>query len=258
MVLYDFIYKDANRIYSFYAQLFNGLLTKNQEKYDYGEDKKIEKQLGTKGTFKNESLTQKYIQEKIIETDPHDIITIDTLTILSSNSKSITEARNNEIIKINGNIFFMNKEILEMFLPNFSMFFDSLIKENNLDKSQKKVLEKQFKNILELLKNLKFEPLVFVFFQNQIAIGVIKEKYLDEPILSYLARYGNQGIKDITILGIKEEKAIIDLTNNTDGLYKGTLDFAQAINQMIIPPNAYIFTPIAILRNIQLDNKNVE
>lgn len=242
-----------SKIYSFYAQLFNGLLKKNEKSYSYDEDKKIEKQLGLRGTFKNESLNQKYIQSKTTEIDPHDIITIDVLSFLSEKSKSIEEAPNNAIIKIKGNIFFMNKEILEMFLPNFNIFFDSFIKENSeLTKNERKKLERQFKNILEILKNLKFEPLVFVVFENHIAVGVIKEKYLDEPILSYLARYGSEGIKNVTIIGIKEEKGDIKALKAIEGLHRGALDFANTINQIIIPHSAYTFTPVAILRDISI------
>ncbi|HRH44691.1 MAG TPA: hypothetical protein PKY82_23845, partial [Pyrinomonadaceae bacterium] len=84
-VLYDFLYRDNNRISSYYAQIFNGRLSileetdlKIQGHENTGEGNIQVAKVGRKTVESTQSGTKRVI-------DPHDVATTDVLTHLIGN-----------------------------------------------------------------------------------------------------------------------------------------------------------------------------
>ena len=240
-MFYDFIYKNINMINSFYAQKFEGLIKNINKKDQISKEQLNEKSLGYSNSYSKSNLKEGYIQEQNLEVDPQEIITIDILSELMSQAKDITTAKNNEIIHINGNVFFMNKAIFDTFLPNMIDIMSSMLPKQ----------EKKFFNLMkQMLNSIHFEPVVYIKFEDKVAVGTIKEEFLSESILSYFIKHGKSGLIDIDIIAIKEDNTNQPIFNLND-FQQGALEIANMMQEFLLPESAYTITPIAIYRKIK-------
>lgn len=238
---YDFIYKNKNIINSFYAQKFEGLIKNINKKDQISKEQLDEKSLGYSNSYTKSNLKQAYNQEQNLEIDPQEIITIDILSELMSDAKEISTAQNNEIVHIQGNAFFMNKAIFDTFLPNLIDILSSMVSKQD---------KKAFNLMKKMLNSIDFEPVAYIKFENNIAIGTIKEEFLAESILSYFIKHGKNGLADINVIAIKEDNSNQSAFKLND-FQQGALEIANMIQQILVPSDAFTITPIAIYRKIQ-------
>ena len=82
--LYDFLYRDASRLASYYAQLFGGRLnlTEESEGTQKASDYSTEGSVGVAKVGAKTTKTDNASLKKIV--DPHDIIVLDVLTARST------------------------------------------------------------------------------------------------------------------------------------------------------------------------------
>jgi len=247
MVLYDFIYKNKEVIESFYAQMFDGLLMKDNIVKEIGSDEDKSKSVGySSSSLKNSSSSHE--KEAVNrEKKPHDAVTIDTLSILSKNAKDIKSATNGEIVKIPATVFFLDKALFDTLLPNL---FEMM--SVGLNNKEKKEAKKFFNLINTIFKSIRFDPLCFMYGSDFITIGTIKEELLQEPISSYHLKHGRSGLSDVFIIGIKEENT--NFLEPKSDLQGGALEIVEGIKNSILPNDAYVVAPIAIYREIEIND----
>lgn len=251
--LYDFIYRDVNRINSYYAQLFSGRLV-SRERLDTNIESN-EKGGGfsayiAKGDLKNSKQIQSSAKELI---DPHDLATTDTLAQLLSSglvSKDVENAVQGSLVLSEGTVTFIDKYILELSDVGFEIVIQH---EREKGKDQNKALIQQYNAVRKIIPKLVL-PSAFLFLakNNLQLVGTIKDSGLEEPISSYYFKHGINGIADIYCLGIKET------SNPLVGLAQSPLLIAsqqtiQQLSNLLFPANAIRVTPVAMFRKLNKD-----
>ena len=249
MVVYDFIYTNTPKIHSFYAQIFQGLITGSTKTASTSTGDEREKGVGYSKTYASSKSISSEEERITMVVDPNDIITIDTLSTLSSSAKDIHDASSGDIVKIKADMFLMDKPLFDLMMPNIAhfMMIDAPKKEHKEIKKIATLLRKMFESI-------RFDPIVFASMENGVAVGNIKEAYLSESITSFHLKHGKNGLSEVYMIGIKEEGAI-SINHSDEGLINGAMEFSDVVKNMIVPNDAYTFTPIAIYREITLDDK---
>lgn len=203
--LYDFIYRDANRLNSYYAQLFSGRLISREQL-----DTNIETQERgggvtayiAKGDVKNSKQTQSSAKELI---DPHDLATTDTLAQLLTSglvSKDVENAAQGTFILAEGTVTFIDKYLLELADAGLEAVIEQ---EKAKGREQNKTIIKQYEATRKVLPKLVLPSAFLLMAKNGLQlVGTIKDIGLEEPISSYYFKHGINGIADIYCLGIKE------------------------------------------------------
>lgn len=246
MVVYDFVYINRPKIESLYAQIFSGLLTKTTNTTSNTTKDDSAKGVGYSKTYGEKKTSSSVTDRLNSEIDPHEIITIDTLSTLSSSAKPIEEARNGDIIKINADMFLMDKALFDIMMPNLSSFMMM-----DAPKSEHKHIKQMANTIRKFFESIRFDPTVFASMENGVAIGNIKEDYLFESITSFHLKHGKDGLSNVYIIGIKEE-GVMSFHESEESLINGAMEISEIIKNLIVPEGAYVFTPIAIYREIEL------
>jgi len=249
MVVYDFIYTNTTKIHSFYAQIFHGLLTSSSKtvKTSTGDEKA--KGVGYSKTHASSKSSSVESEQLTMTVDPNEIITIDTLSTLAENAKDIHTASNGDIVKIKADMFLMDKPIFDLMMPNIAHFMML-----NAPKSEHKEIKKIATLLKKMFESIRFDPIVFASMEESVAVGNIKEEYLSESITSFHLKHGKSGLSEVYMIGIKEEGAV-SINHSDEGLINGAMEFSDIVKNMIIPDGAYTFTPLAIYREITLDNE---
>lgn len=252
-LLYDFIYRDSNRLNSYYAQIFSGRLV-SLEKIDINTESK-EKGGGisayiAKGDMKNSQQTQSSSKEFI---DPHDLAITDILTKLLGEgltSRDIQNTSHGSLALTKGTVMFIDKYILEV----TGTVADALIQaEKAKGKQGNRTTIQLYENVKLLIPKLIL-PSCFLFqAENGVQlVGTIKDNGLEEPISSYYFKHGINGIPDIYCLGIKESSIPILGLSNTP-LLSATQQLLQIMNSLLFPATAIRVTPIAMFRKLHKD-----
>jgi len=248
--LVDFLYIDKDKIFNYYAQLFEGIITNISQKKSVKENKEEKVTAGFKpiaeGTIQGNVET---LEEELKDIDPELAIILDVATFLSDNAKSLENPQINNIVKTNGNLFISSKKILQIFSSNIDASL-LLNKENPTNKEKKEI-----KKIQQLLKavadNLELEP-IFILKNENIIVGSLQERFLKELPDTFQLKYGGNGLEDVYIIGIYEG---INTKQNynvlTQGFIDSSIQFAEALREMFLPQNAHIITPIIIYRKIK-------
>jgi hypothetical protein len=246
MVVYDFLYTNTPKITSFYAQIFEGLLTKNSRMTSTESQEAKAKGVGYSKTY-GESRSFSAVREQMVEeVDPREIVIIDTLATLSRSAKEISEARNGELVTIRGDMFLMDKALFDLMMPNIGDFMMM-----DAPKNRHKEIKKMAALMRKLFESIRFDPIVFTSMAKGVAVGNIREEFLSESITSFQLKHGKDGVSDVTILGIKEEGSM-EISTPDEGLINGAMDLSDVIKNLIIPEEAVLFTPLAIYREIPL------
>lgn len=79
--------------------------------------------------------------------------------------------------------------------------------------------------------------------------GTIKESGMEEPISSYYFKHGTAGLADVYLVGIKETPTLSFSLPNTQLMGAGQ-QAAQALSDLVFPPEAIRVTPIALFREL--------
>ncbi len=249
--LYDFLYKDSNRIASYYAQLFGGRLSSLEssdvQRQETGRDARLDLPL-----VSGEITTTKEIQSEAKRiVDPHDVITTDVLSRLSTEGylcSDIAEAAHASPVIVHGTVVFVDRHIVEL----AALAFDLLISEEG--KKPKAQQDRSSVQFLRLLKNyLTTLPVPSAFMlvtkEGHQVVGTIKDEGMEEPISSYYFKHGTAGLADVYAIGIKETASPSVTLPDTQLIGAGQ-QAAQALSDMLFPPEAFRITPVALFRRI--------
>lgn len=117
VALYDFLYRDSNRIVSYYAQIFGGKIT-SQEETDlrrHSKDSSVKGDIKIVSSETKSGRETQSISKRII--DPHDVITSDVLTYLVRSKEinnDIEKAPNGSLVMALGTVGFIEHSMAEM------------------------------------------------------------------------------------------------------------------------------------------------
>ena len=249
--LYDFLYRDSNRITSYYAQIFGGQLS-SIEKTD-SERSTLDS--GFKGSVHILSADQRSTNQ--VETgnkqiiDPHDIITTDVLSSLQDGGRlnsDLAGAPHGSLVMAQGTLLFVDKILGEV----GSIAVDAAIRQEQSkphSKQDKAAIITQ-KGVQQFLAKIQI-PSAFLLRTNDGTLigGTIKEAGMEEPISTYYFKHGTAGLADARVICIKEVPSQSFVLPNSMLMGAGQA-FAQAMSDLLFPPGAVRVTPIAIFRKL--------
>lgn len=250
---YDFLYRDANRLASYYAQIFSGRLASiehtDSDKSGKERTGKVNAQVAG-ADFKSSAETQNTEKRTI---DPHDMIASDVLTYLREHGfihSDAAEAPSGSIIIAQGTLALIDSTIAEL----AGTAFDNLLAAELTKpiKQRDNLGIQNMKMIKNFMSKISF-PSAFVL-QSEAGlqtVGTLKEVGLEETISSSYFKHGGSGLADIFVVGIKEVGARDFTFALTDFMAAG-LSLAEQLNILLFPPNSIRITPLAMFRRLSL------
>lgn len=246
--LYDFLYRDANRLLSYYAQIFEGNLVSFEELETQTDT--AEREL--KGDIKVASTSAKTVDAKQAQTrrifDPHDQRNSDVLNFLQDNQfiyADYMHAPSGSLILVKGVLFFADKNILAAAIEAVGILAENPLTEMSDDQRI------GIKILPNMISGGLFQPVCFLQTErNHLITGTVKEFGLEEPISTYTLKYGSAGLNDVYIIGVKETPAYLEevdlplVTTSTEELNDNLSNFMCGEESIRI-------TPLVIYRKIE-------
>lgn len=251
VALYDFLYKDSQRIDSYYAQIFRGLLTSV-------EDSKTEHQTLSRQTKVGAAVVSGQIQTNSdtltgskSSVAPHDMATTDMLAYLIANDhlgQRVQEAGHGALILAKGTLVFVDRLMAEFAVTSLRIATEQERKKPA--REQNKVLIQQSTMTVDFLSQVKIpSAYLFVLDDGAQIVGTIKDDGMQEPISTYYFKHGMAGLADVYLIGIKE-RASPGLTLPPTGLVSLMQQGGQGLSDMLFPHDAIRVTPIALFRKL--------
>ncbi len=249
--LYDFLYRDSGRMASYYAQIFSGRLSslEQTDSERTSEDKGAKLNIHVaSGDLKQTRETSRSAKRTI---DPHDVITTEVLAFLQDNNHiepSAVDAAHGRLVLTHGTLVFIDRSMAELAVLSFDLMISE--EERKPKKSQNPAGLQGMRFIREFLPQLSI-PSAFVMQSSdgsQVA-GTIKEDGMEEPIASYYFKHGAAGLADVYLIGIKETPSDAFTLPGTQLIGAGQ-QAAQALTDMLFPPDAIRVTPLALFRKL--------
>ena len=198
VTLYDFLYKDVNRLASYYAQLFKGKLLSLEKAVIERRSSDTTGKLDLHLVSGDRKITSEFSDSDKRTIDPHDLITVDVLSFLMSSgfaSDDVSKATHGSLVIVKGTLSFIDRFMVELAIASF----DALIAEE-----QSKPKSQQNRSGIQSLKTLRDAmtkldiPSAFILYTDdavQIA-GTIKESGMEEAISSYYFKHGTAGLSE--------------------------------------------------------------
>lgn len=243
--LYDFLYRDAGRVASYYAQLWGGRLAGTVETdSDNQTTSKVAYFALPPVTAGDVASTQRTGQQSRRNIDPHDVIITDVLARLTSDGRvreDVRHAPNGALVRAKGTVLFIDHNMLEIARGTVSAIGNFA----GLGSEHQAIIQ----TAVAMLQAIAI-PSAFVLQDGGLqVVGTIKESGMEEPIPTYYFKHGAAGLHDVHIIGIKEVPAcsvaapgcnssMIDLVRN------GATSLADAL----FPTEAIRVTPLALFR----------
>lgn len=249
--LYDFLYRDSNRLASYYAQIFKGQLSSVERTAT--ERKNVD----TTGKFDLHVVSgDRKITNEVTDTDkrtvnPHDIIVTDVLSFLISNGhalEDINEASHGSLVLVQGTVVFVDRLISEVAI----IAFENLItpQSNKPKSSEEKATLQGLKLFRDALQKISLPSAFILQTAEEVQIiGTIKESGMEEAISNYYFKHGTAGLSNVYMIGIKEVPSQ-SFTLPDSQLIGAGQQMAQALSDLLFPPDAIRVTPIAIFRKL--------
>lgn len=249
--LYDFLYRDSGRMASYYAQIFSGRLSSleqtDSERTSEDKGAKLDIHIAA-GDLKHTRETSRMAKRVI---DPHDVLTTDVLSYLQDSGHlepSVVEAAHGDLVLTHGTLVLIDRAMAELAVLSFDLMISE--EERKPKTKQNQAVLQGMRFIRDFLPQLTL-PSAFVLQGSdgcQVA-GTIKEEGMEEPISSYYFKHGAAGLADVYLVGIKETPSESFTLPNTQLIGVGQ-QAAQALSDMLFPPEAIRVTPIALFRKL--------
>lgn len=247
MALYDFVYKNESLINSYYAQLFDGLLKETEHTSRNGSSESESFTAGPRIIAQGKMEGKRELgEENKSKSIPHDLLVIDTLVKLNEQAKPIDEAQNSDLMVVEGDMFVLNKSIIDNIFAGAHSFLTGGFSGAPKQSSEEKKMMQFIKNFFQ---TMQFEPVVIIKTSSGYICGSIKDEYLMENVSNFHIRFGQSGLKNVKVIGIRESDQGGDIDGEA-GLFQGSQGVAQAVRDAIFPAPTILFTPIAIYRQI--------
>lgn len=257
--LYDFLYRDSERIASYYAQIWNGRLLSVEE-----SNKEAERsEQGIKGDIQLASSESKTISDYQFETkktvDMHDAATVDLLLRLTA--ERAERGMLGSIRSFSGTCFFLDRNILKYASPAIDFAAQQAEEAKKSQKTRQQRRREEQKSardytsnaapIKALIQALDM-PSGFVLITDELALcGPIKESGLDQPISSLLFRAGNFGLANTFVVGLVEQLGPQNITPFSP-VHEAQNEMANTFFPLLFPSDALRVIPLVIYRKIQM------
>ena len=206
VALYDFLYRDAGRLASYYAQIFSGRLWSleqaDTDRTSEDKDAKLDTHIAS-GDLKHISEVTRSSKRTI---DPHNVLTTDVLSFLQDGGyiePGVVEAAHGSLVLMHGTLVLIDRAMAELAVLSFDLMISEEERKPKAKQDQASLQGMRF--IREFLPQLSM-PSAFVLQTGdgcQVA-GTIKEEGLEEPISTYYFKHGAAGLSDVYLVGIKE------------------------------------------------------
>lgn len=164
-------------------------------------------------------------------------------------AKDIAKARPGSLVMAQGTILFVDRNILELAEP----MFEAAIKQEKSkpQKTRDKAFIENFQLIGAFMSKIRLPAAFWLRVDDAVQIaGTIKELGLDEPISAFYFKYGQDGIADVYVLGVKEHQTTLQSHPSTQFMATSQ-QLAEALKTLLFPPEALRVTPVAIFRKIE-------
>lgn len=233
--LIDFIYRDAARVASFYAQLFGGHLISSEisDAARQAAERNLGGSLqllsgGYKGTEENTRSEKRTVQ-------PHDIVTIDVIAKLRAEGYvqgSVGTAQPGSIIRASGSLTLLDGGLFKTAAEGLASLPDAA-------------------PLAAILRVMSF-PSGFLLKSDDghVVAGTIHESGLTESISAINFKHGGHSQAAVEVVGIKERAMPTDFGPTTD-LVTAIQKYAEAVQGFLFPPEAIRVAPLAIFRVVQ-------
>ncbi len=251
--LYDFLYRDAQRVASYYAQLFQGRLTQS-EKVSGTRENRVSTFKASSGIVGGDLQSTRESQESLKEVfDPHDLLTVDVLARLTRQfirpGRDVRTAETGEMVKVTGRLTFLDKTLLE-----FAGVGLDVVKSQEKSKPKNERDQAQIQGLEIVKKVLPKMPLTSSFLlvadDGTTVAGTIKEEGLDEPISGTYFKHGASGVAHAHIIGNKESGPGGVVNMPTTQFMTGVGQALRLIQNILFPEDALKVTPVAIYREV--------
>jgi len=250
-VLYDFLYRDSNRIASYYSQIFRGHLSSMEKSTSERRNTDVTGKVDLHIVSADRKVTSETLEGDKRVFDPHDLIATDVLSFLVSNDHvldDVVNAPHGALVIVKGTVVFIDRLIAEVAV----IAFDNMI--NSQPQKPKTQEEKTTLQGLKMLKNALQKislPSAFILQTSEgiQVVGTIKEAGMEEAISNYYFKHGTSGLADVYMAGVKEVPSE-SLTLPDSQLFGAGQQMAQALSNMLFPPDAIRITPIALFRKL--------
>lgn len=249
--LYDFLYRDYSRLSSYYAQIFRGKLASLEETYTDKESEIKAAQVSVavaKGDLEH-SAEISTTSKRVI--DPHDVVTADVLTFLRESgriSKDVAGAAHGELIVAHGTLLLADRYMLKL----ADVAFEALINEEQA--KTKRLRDQNQVNMLKLIRRFMSDlPLPSAFNLATDAglqiNGAIKEDGMEDLISGYYFKYGEFGLQDVSLVGIKETTDFTPVVPNTP-LFQTASMAVKNLSEVLFATSSIRVTPLVFFRKL--------
>jgi hypothetical protein len=249
--LYDFLYRDSNRIASYYSQIFHGHLSSMEKNVSERRNVDVSGKLDFHVVSGDRKITTETLEGDKRIFDPHDLIATDVLSFLVTNDHAlddITNAPHGSLVVVQGTLVFVDRLIAEVAI----IAFDNLISTHSAKPKspEEKANLQGLKVLKDALQKISL-PSAFILQTNEgiQIVGTIKEAGMEEAISNYYFKHGTAGLSDVYMIGIKEVPSPAFALPDTQLIGAGQ-QMAQALSDMLFPAEAIRVTPIALFRRL--------
>ncbi len=260
--LYDFLYRDAERIASYYAQIWNGRLLSVEESSNESEraESVVKGDLHVASTESKTVSDAQFANKRTI--DMHDAATVDLLLRLTA-QRAERKGGLGGIHVFSGTCFFLDRAILKYAGPTIDYVFEQEARteerrSGSLPRQQRRRSEKNtgandLKNLIKRLTEMVDMPSGFLLqvSEDTSVCGTVKESGLDQPISSLLFRAGSIGLANTYVVGFLEDFKAPGAGLDSPML-RAQQEMGTAFFSILFPANAVRMIPLAIYRKIPL------
>lgn len=250
--IYDFLYRDAERIASYYAQIWNGRLLGIEE--TASETERSEETI--KGDVKIASSESKIVSEAQFQqkrnVDMHDAATVDLLIRLAAQRAEKKGFGN--IYVLSGTCFFLDRSVLKYAGPMIDAALPNLKQKTNSPKQAKENARaaELAKSIKQLISVIDMPSGFLLRVSDELSVcGPIKESGLDQPISAILFRAGRMGLANTYVVGMTEELAP-NVQANISPMADAQCQLADTFLPLLFPTSALRMVPLAIYRKVPI------
>ena len=257
--LYDFLYRDQNRLASYYAQVFAGRLSLTEETDQKRSGHRTSGKGGihiVEGTYQYENDATSSVKRVV---DPHDLNTIGILSYLSENgmiASDIAEAGNGDMVRCRGTLILIdgltNRDMLAMAAASNPSLNppQKYLSKNSPEKAAYEEHMFQAKLVKDWLSNARL-PSGFVLAneQSHLLCGTLHDEGMAEPIHSYYFKHGKRGLNDVYIIGIKEDyDTVFPFLEEGNSVFDASGGFISAMEDLMFPTDGIRVTPLVMFR----------
>jgi len=147
--LYDFLYRDSNRIASYYSQIFHGHLSSMEKSTSERRNTDVSGKVDLHVVSADRKITNETLEGDKRVFDPHDLIATDVLSFLVSNDHvldDVVHAAHGSLVIVQGTVVFIDRLIAEVAVIAF---------DNMINSQSQKPKSQEEKAAVQGLKNFK-------------------------------------------------------------------------------------------------------